>query len=100
METLVSPSLLSADFGQLDRDIDMINQSKADWLHLDIMDGVFVPNISFGFPVMEAVAKRNGAHYLNAADCEFNAVDFTHLSRRGHTQLAGRLAELVPELIG
>ena len=51
-------------------------------------------------PYMEAVAKRNGAHYLNAADCEFNAVDFTHLSRRGHAQLAGRLAELVPELIG
>ena len=58
METLVSPSLLSADFGQLDRDIDMINQSKADWLHLDILDGVFVANISFGCPVMEAVAKR------------------------------------------
>lgn len=57
MKTLVSPSLLSADFGHLDRDIDLINRSKADWLHLDIMDGVFVPNISFGFPVMEAVAK-------------------------------------------
>ena len=57
MKTLVSPSLLSADFSHLDRDIDLINRSKADWLHLDIMDGVFVPNISFGFPVMEAVAK-------------------------------------------
>ena len=57
MKTLVSPSLLSADFANLERDIDMINRSSADWLHLDIMDGVFVPNISFGFPVMEAVAK-------------------------------------------
>lgn len=57
MKTLVSPSLLSADFANLERDINMINRSSADWLHLDIMDGVFVPNISFGFPVMEAVAK-------------------------------------------
>ena len=55
--TLVSPSLLAADFLHLDRDIEMINRSEADWLHMDIMDGVFVPNISFGFPVLEAVAK-------------------------------------------
>ncbi len=56
MATLVSPSLLAADFTNLRGDIDMINSSEADWLHMDIMDGVFVPNISFGFPVLEAVA--------------------------------------------
>lgn len=56
--TLISPSLLSADFLHLDKDIDMINQSDAEWLHLDVMDGVFVPNISFGFPVLEAVASK------------------------------------------
>lgn len=55
MSHIVAPSVLSADFGNLQRDIEMINQSKADWFHVDIMDGVFVPNISFGFPVMEAL---------------------------------------------
>lgn len=54
---LVSPSLLSADFANLAKDVEMINRSEADMLHLDVMDGVFVPNISFGFPVMEAVRK-------------------------------------------
>lgn len=57
MDHLVSPSLLAADFGNLERDVTMLNRSEADWIHLDIMDGVFVPNISFGFPVIKAVKK-------------------------------------------
>ncbi len=65
---IISPSLLAADFLHLDRDIDMINKSEAEWLHLDIMDGSFVPNISFGFPVLEAVAsactKKLDVHYM------------------------------------
>lgn len=55
---IVSPSILSADFGRLDQDIEMINRSEAGWIHCDVMDGVFVPNISFGFPVIEAVARK------------------------------------------
>ena len=55
---MVSPSLLSADFGNLQRDVEMLNESECDWFHLDVMDGVFVPNISFGFPVMKAMAQH------------------------------------------
>ncbi len=57
MSFLLAPSVLSADFGNLQRDIEMINRSKADWFHVDIMDGVFVPNISFGFPVIKTIKK-------------------------------------------
>jgi ribulose-phosphate 3-epimerase len=58
MSVIVSPSLLSCDFANIQRDVEMINKSQADWFHLDVMDGVFVPNISFGFPIIEAVKKH------------------------------------------
>lgn len=58
MAHLIAPSVLAADFANIQRDVEMINESEADWFHIDIMDGVFVPNISFGFPVMEAIKKH------------------------------------------
>ena len=57
-KTLIAPSILAADFGNLQRDVEMINQSDAHWFHLDVMDGVFVPNISFGMPIINSIAKH------------------------------------------
>ncbi|NND50879.1 MAG: ribulose-phosphate 3-epimerase [Flavobacteriaceae bacterium] len=69
--TLIAPSMLAADFANLQRDVELVNQSKADWFHLDIMDGVFVPNISFGMPVIKAIAN----HALKPLDVHLMIVD-------------------------
>lgn len=58
MSSIVAPSILAADFANLEREVKMLNESAADWIHVDVMDGVFVPNISFGFPVMEAIKRH------------------------------------------
>ncbi|MGZ4117726.1 MAG: ribulose-phosphate 3-epimerase, partial [Bacteroidia bacterium] len=58
MSHLIAPSVLSADFANIQRDVEMLNKSEADWFHVDVMDGAFVPNISFGFPVIKAIKQH------------------------------------------
>ena len=70
-QTLIAPSVLAADFANLERDVTMINNSQADWFHIDIMDGVFVPNISFGMPVLKAI----GTHAQKPLDVHLMIVD-------------------------
>jgi ribulose-phosphate 3-epimerase len=71
MSKLIAPSILAADFANLQRDVEMINRSEADWFHIDIMDGVFVPNISFGMPVLRDIVK----HASKTIDCHLMIVD-------------------------
>ena len=64
MTRYIAPSILAADFSNLQKEIDMVNSSEADWIHLDIMDGVFVPNLSFGLPVVKAVQNMPGNRWM------------------------------------
>lgn len=87
MERIISPSMLSADFGHLDRDTRMVHRSAAEWIHIDVMDGVFVPNISFGFPVLKAIRK--------ASD---KCLD-VHLMIVGPERYVGRFAEAGADIL-
>ncbi len=88
MKHLIAPSILSADFANLQNDIEMINHSHADWFHIDIMDGVFVPNISFGFPVLKAIqkhAKKPLDVHLMIIDPDRYLQEFKHLGAENIT---------------
>ncbi|HQK70344.1 MAG TPA: ribulose-phosphate 3-epimerase [Bacteroidales bacterium] len=86
MTHLVSPSILTADFGNLEKEIKMLNSSVADWIHLDIMDGVYVPNISFGFPVLESV-KRIATKPLDVHLMIADAERYLHQFRKAGAEI-------------
>ncbi len=101
---IVSPSLLSADFTDLKKEIDMINRSEAEWLHLDVMDGVFVPNISFGFPVIKSVAsickKKLDAHFMTVHPEEYvqRTADLGVMMMTVHAEVCSDLHAIIKQI--
>lgn len=93
----IAPSMLSADFGNLDRDVEMINRSEASWMHLDVMDGVFVPNISYGFPVIKAIG-RNARKPLDAHLMIVNPQNYVSQVRDCGVELMTVHQEVCPHL--
>jgi ribulose-phosphate 3-epimerase len=94
---IVAPSILASDFGNLEREIKMINESEADWIHVDIMDGVFVPNISFGFPVLEAV-KRHARKPMDVHLMIVEPEKFTEAFAKAGAQIISVHVEACPHL--
>jgi ribulose-phosphate 3-epimerase len=94
---IVAPSILASDFGNLEREIKMINESEADWIHVDVMDGVFVPNISFGFPVLEAV-KRHAQKPMDVHLMIVQPERFTEAFAKAGAQIISVHVEACPHL--